>query len=230
MTYPFDPRTREHVAQLLYDAIPALYKLGDQQARHQGEPERAELERFVKVLAGPLAIVRQSIEELHADFFIDSANDWIIPYLARMIGLRLVFPDADSNRRDVRNAVGWRRKKGSPATLQELGNELTGQLVVTDEGWKQVRMAQDLDLLRFDRLVPNLRPPSIAERADGPSGYGDAHGGRPADLAVHRQVPPQACHPLGPSNENVPDRGRYTGGPAQSGDRSRSAVFVPSAG
>jgi hypothetical protein len=170
MTYQFDPRTREYVAQLLYEAIPALYKLDDQQAKHLGEPERAELERFVKVLAGPLATVRQSIEELHADFFIDTANDWVIPYLARMIGLRLVFPDADSNRRDVRNAVGWRRRKGPPATLQELGNELTGQLVVTDEGWKRVQLAQDLDLLRFDRLVPDLRPPSIAERAEGPMG------------------------------------------------------------
>ena len=35
--------------------------------------------------------------------FIDSASDWVLPYLAEMIGMSTVFPDASSNRRDTRN-------------------------------------------------------------------------------------------------------------------------------
>ncbi|HEV7876495.1 hypothetical protein [Bradyrhizobium sp.] len=168
MSYPFDPDTRDYVARLLYDRIPALYKLADQRAAQDVSPHRPELEDFVRVLAGPLAVLRQSIEESYADLFIDSANDWILPYLADMVGTRLIFPESDANRRDVRGTVGWRRRKGTPRMLRDLGGDLTGELVVTQEGWKRVQLAQDLDLLRSERLVPDLRPPSIAERGYGP--------------------------------------------------------------
>ena len=95
MTYPYDPDLRDYVARLLYDALPAFYKAEDERARMRQPPDPAELEQFIRALAAPLAAVRQSIEELYADFFIDSANDWVLPYLARMAGTSLVFPDAD---------------------------------------------------------------------------------------------------------------------------------------
>src|SRR5262245_49339978 len=85
MSYPFDPDTRDYVARLLYDAIPALYKLADQRAVHAVPPQHPELEDFIRALAGPLAVVRQSIEESYADLFIDSASDWVLPYLADMV-------------------------------------------------------------------------------------------------------------------------------------------------
>jgi hypothetical protein len=169
MPYPYDPDVREYVARLLYDAIPALYKLGDDVARRQ-VPPNPELERFITVLSAPLAVARQSIEELYADLFVDSAADWVLPYLAQMVGLELAFPVADDNRSDIRGAVGWRRRKGTPGTLEDLGDTLTGQLVVVHEGWKRVQMAQDLEVLRAERLVPAIRSPSIAERVDGPLG------------------------------------------------------------
>lgn len=168
MNYPYDPDLREYVAKLLYDAIPALYKLEDERARFRNPPELAELESFIKILAAPLAIARQSIEELYGDLFIDSAQDWVLPYLAQMVGTRLVFPDADSNRRDIRATVRWRRRKGTPAMLEDLGNELTNQLVVTQEGWQRIQLAQDLNILRPERTIPLIRSAAIAEQGQGP--------------------------------------------------------------
>ena len=55
---------------------------------------RGELQSLLEVLAAPLAVLRQSIQELHADLFIDTADDRIVPYLAEMVGTALVFPDA----------------------------------------------------------------------------------------------------------------------------------------
>ena len=170
MTYPYDPDLRDYVARLLYDALPAFYKAEDERARMRQPPDPAELEQFIRALAAPLAAVRQSIEELYADFFINSANDWVLPYLARMAGTSLVFPDADSNRRDVRGTVAWRRRKGTPSMLQDLGGDLTGELVVTQEGWKRVQISQDLDILRLERITPLVRAPSLAERHQGPLG------------------------------------------------------------
>src|SRR5688572_28423389 len=102
--WPFDRDVLDRVATLLYDHLPALYQIRD---------DRGDLRDLLAILAGPLAEVRQNIEELHSDLFIDSANDWIVPYLGEMVGTTLVFPDAASNRRDVRGTVRWRRRKGT---------------------------------------------------------------------------------------------------------------------
>ncbi len=123
--YPFDPEVREHVARLLYDHLPGLYRVRDQGSE--------ELWNFLRVLAAPLAELRQNIEELHGDLFIDTCNTWVIPYIAEMVGTSLIFPDAPSNRRDVRGTVAFRRRKGTPRALEEMGSDLSGQVVVTQE-------------------------------------------------------------------------------------------------
>ncbi|MFO0589345.1 MAG: hypothetical protein U0441_17540 [Polyangiaceae bacterium] len=169
-----DPGVRDLVADLLYSHLPALYRVADM-AEGAKEPQKSaaprgveELYKFVRVLAAPIARTRQNVEELHADLFIDKGADWVLPYLAEMIGMRLVFPDAPSNRRDVRGTVGWRRRKGTPAMLQEMASDLSGQMAVTEEGWKRILLAQDLNMRRPERTIALLRPAVIAERATGP--------------------------------------------------------------
>lgn len=170
MSYAYDPDIREAVAEFLYAHLPELYRVRDlPQAVPVGRVK--PLESFVGLMASPLAVLRQNIEELHSDLFIDSADDWVLPFLAEMVGTSLVFPDAISNRRDIRRTVYWRRRKGTPSTLEELAGTLSDDLVVTHEGWQRVLMAQDLNLLhesRLARTIPNIRSLLLAETADGP--------------------------------------------------------------
>jgi hypothetical protein len=163
MSYPYDPDIRKYVAQLLFRGAPAYFRAED-----QSPAGRDELLQLLEVLAAPLAIARQSIEELHADLFIDSADDWVLRYLAEMVGTTLIFPDSDSNRRDIRSTVAFRRRKGTPLMLQDMGETLTGQMVMTQEGWRLVQMTQDLNLLRPDRVIPDIRPAILAETESGP--------------------------------------------------------------
>lgn len=169
-----DPIVRERVTDLLYAHLPSVYRVVDM-AEGGREPLRTEapkgveeLFKFLRVLAAPIAEVRQNVDELWADLFIDKSADWVLPYLADMVGMQLVFPDAPTNRRDVRGTVGWRRRKGTPAMLEEMATELSGQMVTTQEGWKRILLAQDLDLYRPERTVPSLRRASVAERVTGP--------------------------------------------------------------
>ncbi len=134
--HPYDPDVAADLAVRLFQALPAMYRVPDLPPQGRGE-----LLRLLAVLATPLATVRQSVQELHSDLFVDTADDAMIPYLAQMVGTALAFPDAASNRRDVRGTVGWRRRKGTPAALEEMGGELTGQAVVIQEGWKRVQLA-----------------------------------------------------------------------------------------
>ncbi|MEM1032345.1 MAG: phage tail protein [Myxococcota bacterium] len=172
--YPFDPALRARVTDLLYDLLPALHRVRDMppgamEPLRLAAPAGTEpLYQFLHVLAAPLAAARQNVDELHADLFIDSCADWVLPYLGEMIGVTLVFPDAETNRRDVRGTMAWRRRKGTPWVLQEMGSELSGRMAVTQEGWKRLAMTQDLRLLRLQRTVPDVRPIVLAEQVEGP--------------------------------------------------------------
>jgi hypothetical protein len=161
--HPLDPEVRQRVAELLYGLLPALYRVRDEPPKGQGD-----LRRFLSILAAPLAEVRQSVESLQADLFIDSARDSLLPSLAEMVGTTLEFPDAATNRRDVRGTASWRRRKGTPSTLEALSAELLELLVSTQEGWKRLLITQDINLTRPERTVPDVRDALLAEASSGP--------------------------------------------------------------
>lgn len=193
--YRYDDDVLEEVARLLYEALPAMYRVPDEPPAGRGD-----LRSLLEVLAAPIAVLRQSIQELHADLFVDTADDRIIPYLAEMVGTGLVFPDAPSNRRDVRGTVAWRRRKGTPVALEEMGGELTGQSVVLQEGWKRIQLAQDLDLVRAERVVPDLRPGVVAEQATGPlDALSHVVDVRPISATTGRRHPRHVAHWLHPT-------------------------------
>ncbi|OJH34517.1 phage tail protein [Cystobacter ferrugineus] len=190
--YPFDPDVRDHVGRLLYELLPSLYRVRDE--------DSGELRRFLQVLAAPLAELRQNVEELHGDLFIDTCNDWIIPYLADMVGVELIFPDAASNRRDVRGAVSWRRRKGTRGALEEMASDLSGQMVVTHEGWKRLLLSQDLNLLRAERVVTDVRRTTLAEGATGPlDGAYHVLDARDISASTGRYHPEHVVHWLHPT-------------------------------
>ena len=166
--YPHDPDHLARTAELLYGLIPEFYKRRDRVADAAAPPESAELRAMVEALAAPLATLRQSIEELYADLFIDTAGAAMLPSLAASIDLDLVFREAEANRRDLASAMARRRRKGTPAMLEEMARALIDRQVATREGWKAAQMTQDLNILRLQRCTPDLRPASVAERAAGP--------------------------------------------------------------
>lgn len=168
MSYPYDPDHLKRTRDLLYAQIPEFYKRRDRAAALADPPEPAELLAFVEVLAAPLAALRQSVEELYGDLFIESAGEDMLPALAASIGLDLVFRDAEANRRNLGAAMGWRRRKGTPAMLEEMARVLSDRQVALKEGWQALILTQDLNLIRPERLIADLRPASTADRASGP--------------------------------------------------------------
>ncbi len=179
---------------------------------------RDDLQRLLEVLAAPLAVLRQSIQELHADLFIDTADDRDDP-LPRRDGRdaarvpRRRRPTAATCA--ARSAGGGARAR--PGALEEMGAELTGQPVVLQEGWKRIQLAQDLDLVRAERVVADVRPAIVAEQADGPlDALFHAVDVRP-DLGHHGPPPPAPRRALAARRRHLPaargDRARPLGSP-----------------
>ncbi|HMQ35029.1 MAG TPA: hypothetical protein PKD53_30200, partial [Chloroflexaceae bacterium] len=110
----------EDFAQRLYGNIPAHYRAYDAE---QGLPLLA----LMRVVGEQAAHLRQDLEALWDNFFIETCEDWAVPYLAALVGTNLLArPVGQSSRLDVRNTVRWRRSKGAPAMLADLAADISG--------------------------------------------------------------------------------------------------------
>jgi hypothetical protein len=66
----------------LYDLLPAIYRLRDAE---QGYPLKA----LLRVIAEQVDVVEDDIRQLYDNWFIETAQDWVVPYLGDLIGYQL---------------------------------------------------------------------------------------------------------------------------------------------
>ncbi|AJE85087.1 hypothetical protein SLNWT_4711 [Streptomyces albus] len=118
--------------------LPQWHRLRDAEA---GEPLRA----LLAVIGEQLDRVREGVEQDYEDWFVETAAPWVLPYLGDLVGYRplpgyervlatgLGAPGADSRARlaealapraDVAATVASRRRKGTPALLEELSDRV----------------------------------------------------------------------------------------------------------
>lgn len=109
--------TREQYANLLYQWLPGVYRARDTQG---------ELQRYLALFADELWRMRAGLDQRQRDHYIDSCQDWVIPYLADLVGTTVLFDDARRNRVDVKNTLHWRRQKGTLAGLEDLAAGIGG--------------------------------------------------------------------------------------------------------
>jgi hypothetical protein len=88
--------------------------------------------------------IHNTLEQRLADSFPDNpaqgraCQDWLIPYFARLLDVRLVSPHVAGQRDEVANAIAWRQRKGTQACVEEIGEAITQQELEIQEGWQRV--------------------------------------------------------------------------------------------
>ncbi|MGE5806938.1 MAG: hypothetical protein ACM34M_14185 [Ignavibacteria bacterium] len=111
-----------YYAEKLWEMIPSIYRHEDGVAENPGV-----LRSVVEVLAEQAAILRRSHDRLWDDQFIDLCDDWAVPYIADLLGTRLVSALNKRGRRiDVAKTIYYRRRKGTLRVLEELISDITG--------------------------------------------------------------------------------------------------------
>lgn len=136
----------ESQKERLYYLLPTIYRVRD---TLQGQPLRA----LMDALESEFRIVEQDIDALYDNWFIETCDDWVVPYIASQIGVyspddtRKLFP---GQRRQVADTIAYRRRKGMVAVLEHVLRDVTG--------W-YVRLVEYSQLLS---LAPHLR--NISER------------------------------------------------------------------
>jgi hypothetical protein len=129
----------------LYSLLPAVYRVRDAQ---QGQP----LHALVSLIARELAALEENIEQLYDDQFIETCEEWAAPYIGDLIGYRPlhgVTPVVASPRAEVANTIGYRRRKGTAAMLEQLARDVTGWPARAVEFFEQLATTQYMNHVRL---------------------------------------------------------------------------------
>ena len=149
----------------LYDLLPAIYRIRDDE---QGQPLKA----LLTVLAEQLQVVEDDIARLYDNWFIETCDEWVAPYigdLLRVRGLHPVTTTTFSQRAQVANTLRYRRRKGTAAMLEQLARDTTGWNARAVEFFQLLATTQHVNHVRlFNLRTPDLRKIDALELLDTP--------------------------------------------------------------
>ena len=136
-------------ADKLYQLLPAIYRIRDAE---QGSALRA----LCEVLAEDIAVLRENLDQLYDDQFIETCADWVAPYIGDVIGYRTLHAVTErtrSARAEVANTIAYRRRKGTATVLEQLARDVTG--------WN-ARVVEFFQWLQTSQYMNHLRPSNAA--------------------------------------------------------------------
>jgi hypothetical protein len=129
----------------LFDRLPEIYRVRDAEAVPPNQ-----LRAYLAAIETAFEAVRANIGQLYEDLFIDTCDDWVIPYIADLLGTTHLSGDPRTLRADVADTVALRRRKGTLAAIERLAANLTGWACRTVELRENLVWAQHLNHQRPD--------------------------------------------------------------------------------
>jgi hypothetical protein len=191
MAEQFDDGYDSYYADRLWQLLPGVYRAMDSDAVGVDGPLREVTGR----IGAQVAVVRRSIDQLWADQSIETCDDWVIPYLGDLLDVNLVDGlDATGRRQDVAKTIHYRRRKGTPAILEEIAQDITGWQARAVEAFRSLgrtrhgldpRVGGEETLLEHEGLVGTLTSTAAGGFADLRSVHGATLAGSPFDEFAH---------------------------------------------
>lgn len=149
-------------AERLYELLPAVYRQRDADL---GYP----LRDLIEVIATQAMVLERDIFQLYENWFIETSDDWVVPYIGDLIGVRGTYPTGFSRRAEVANTIGYRRRKGTLAVVEALARDSTGWAARAVEFFELLATTQHVNHLRLhNHRTPDLRRATLLEHLDGP--------------------------------------------------------------
>jgi hypothetical protein len=145
----------------LYQLLPTVYRQQDAKTEWQ-------LQALLRVIAEQVQGIEDDIKQLYENWFIETCQDWVVPYIGDLIGYQQVHeagePD-DVNtpraiqrnkilisRREVANTIRYRRRKGTLSLLKTLTTDVAGwPYVFVVEFYKLLNVTQNINYERPER-------------------------------------------------------------------------------
>jgi hypothetical protein len=145
-------------ADRLYDLLPAVHRLRD---ADRGYPLRA----LLQVISEQVNLVNADIAQLYENWFIETCQDWVVPYIGDLVGYTPLADDPSGvqkpraldreriliPRREVANTVRFRRRKGTVAVLEDLATAVAGWPARAVEFYRLLSFTQNINYLHLNR-------------------------------------------------------------------------------
>ena len=147
-------------ADRLYDLLPVVHRLRD---ADRGYPLRA----LLQVISEQVNIVDADIAQLYENWFIETCQDWVVPYIGDLVGYTPLYAAGEPGgaqkaraltrerllipRREVANTVRFRRRKGTVAVLEDLAEAAAGWPARAVEFYRLLSFTQNINYLHLDR-------------------------------------------------------------------------------
>ena len=162
----------------LYELLPPIYRIRDAE---QGAPLKA----LLRVITEQVNLVEDDIRQLYENWFIETCEDWVVPYIGELVGYEPVHEAGEPSsvdtpqgelrnkilipRREVANTIRYRRRKGTLAILELLANDVAGWPARAVEFHTLLSLTQALNHLRLDRgKTVDIRMGSSLDLIDSP--------------------------------------------------------------
>lgn len=142
-------------AEKLYRLLPAIYRIRDTQ---QGE----SLKALISVIAREANVLEEDIQGLYENWFIETCDEWAVPYIGDLLGVRglhSIHTEAGiSQRAFVANTIQYRRRKGTATVLEQLAFDITGWRARAVEFFERISTTQHFHHIRHHNVrTPDLR-------------------------------------------------------------------------
>ena len=129
----------------LYERLPELYRQRDEALSPQ-YPLRA----FVDAIDSVMQALAAQVGAQYDDLFIETCDDWVVAYLADLVGTSHLKGDPWTLRADVARTVKHRRRKGTLGAVESQVHALSGWAVHATLLRERMAWNQPLNHLRPD--------------------------------------------------------------------------------
>lgn len=136
----------------LYDLLPVLYRLRDAEGSEA-------LRALMGIIDRELSRVEADIQGLYDNWFIETSDEWVVPYIGDLLGVRglnTVQTKTFSQRSYVAKTLFYRRRKGTAYVLGILAGDVTGWAAHVVEYFELLQTTQYMNHLRLSNTRPDL--------------------------------------------------------------------------
>ncbi|MBK6798704.1 MAG: hypothetical protein IPG76_18445 [Acidobacteria bacterium] len=134
----------------LYKLLPAIY-------RNRDLANNKSLEAFLKVITEQSDTLQGNISQLYDNWFIETCDEWVVPYIGDLVGVRdwrrTDRENVYSQRAFVANSIAYRRRKGTATMVEQLAGTLQDGRLYVVEFFELLNTAQNNNHLRPHRLA-----------------------------------------------------------------------------
>lgn len=153
--------TTHFTPERLWELLPSVYRIRDAE---QGGALRA----LVEVLGEQATLMEEDVARLYDNWFIETCDEWVVPYIGDLLGVRNLHPfDSElafSQRARVANTLAFRRRKGTATMLEQLARDATGWPARAVELFELLAWTQHTNHVRLhNHRAPDLRDADATE-------------------------------------------------------------------